>query len=179
MSEELTEGDWIVHQQHGVGQITAIEKKTINNEEHRYFRVRTDSGVYWLPVKSIPDYVRAVSSRYKFRKVLGIIRQQPQPLLKNYKERNRQISERLENATLETKGALIRDLHARRFAEGLNLSALNERQLTDLRQQFLCEMVVVMDLEMHEAEEVLDKALQKSVSQISGSLDEEKIVNRD
>ncbi len=174
MTEEtLEKGDWIVHHQHGVGQITAIEKKTIANEEHSYFRVKTNKGVYWLPTKNIPDYVRAVSSQYKFRKVLGIIRQPPQPLLKNYKERNRQISKRLENATLETKGELIRDLHARRYAEGINLSALNERQLADLRQQFLCEMVVVLGIEMHDAEAMLDKALRKSVLQISGSLDEE------
>jgi RNA polymerase-interacting CarD/CdnL/TRCF family regulator len=175
MTEEvLAEGDWIVHQQHGVGQITAIEKKTIGNEEHQYFRVRTNSGVYWLPVKSIPDYVRAVSSQTKFRKVLALISQAPQPLLKNYKERNRQISERLENATLETKGELIRDLYARRYAEGLNLSALNERQLSDLRQQFLCEMVVVLDVEMREAEEMLEKALKKSVLLISGSLNQDE-----
>ncbi len=173
MTEDVLEkGDWIVHQQHGVGQIEAIETKTIGSEEHQYFRVKTGSGIYWLPIMNIPDYVRTVSSRYKFRKVLGLIRQSPQPLLKNYKERNRQISERLENATLETKGELIRDLYARRHAEGISLSALNERQLSDLRQQFLREMVVVLEIDMQDAEEKLDKALQKSVLLIEGSLDE-------
>ena len=164
MTEDVLEkGDWIVHQQHGVGQIVELEKKTIAGEENQYFRVKTNSGIYWLPVKKIPDYVRTVSSQYKFKKVLGLIRQTPQQLLKNYKERNRQISERLENATLETKGELIRDLHARRYMEGLSLSALNERQLADLRQQFLREMVVVLEIEIEEAEEKLDKALEKSI----------------
>ena len=164
MTEDVLEkGSWIVHQQHGVGQIIEIEEKKIGNEERKYFRVKTSSGVYWLPIKKIPDYVRTVSSRYKFRKVLGLIRKPPQPLLKNYKERNRQISERLENATLETKGELIRDLHARRHTEGMNLSALNERQLADLRQQFLREMIVVLEIEMSAAEEKLDRALQKSI----------------
>ena len=167
MTESVLEkGDWIVHQQHGVGQIEAVEEKKIRDEARKYFRVKTSSGVYWLPVSGIPDYVRTVSSRYKFRKVLGLIRKPPLLLLNNYKERNREISERLENATLEVKGELIRDLHARRHMEGMSLSALNERQLADLRQQFLREMTVVLEIEMQSAEEKLDKALEKSVSKI-------------
>ena len=175
MAEEiLDKGDWIVHQQHGVGQIKAIETKKIGSEERKYFRVKTNGGIYWLPIKEIPDYVRTVSSRYKFRKVLGLIRKSPQLLLNNYKERNREISERLEYATLEVKGELIRDLHARRHMEGVSLSALNERQLADLRQQFLREMTVVLEIDMQSAEEKLDKALQKSVLKIDESHYEKK-----
>ena len=167
MTEDVLEkGDWIVHQQHGVGQIKAVEKKKIGSEERKYFRVKTSSGIYLLPFREIPDYVRTVSSRYKFRKVLGLIRKSPQLLLNDYKERNREISERLENATLEVKGELIRDLHARRHTEGVSLSALNERQLADLRQQFLREMIVVLEIDMQGAEEKLDRALQKSVAKI-------------
>ncbi len=170
MAEDMLEkDDWIVHQQHGVGQIEAIEEKKIGDEARKYFRVKTSSGIYWLPISGIPDYVRTVSSRYKFRKVLGLIRKPPQLLLNNYKERNREISERLENATLEVKGELIRDLHARRHMEGLSLSALNERQLADLRQQFLREMTIVLEIDMQNAEEKLNKALEKSVSKIDQS----------
>lgn len=172
--ERIKEGDWIVHQQHGVGQIKAIETKKIGSEERKYFRVKTDSAVYWLPIREIPDYVRTVSSQYKFRKVLGLIRKSPQLLLNNYKERNKEISEKLKNATLEVKGELIRDLHARRHMEGMSLSALNERQLTDLRQQFLREMIVVLEIDMQSAEEKLDKALLKSVSKIDESHYEKK-----
>ncbi len=164
--EELEIGDWIVHQQHGVGQIKELEAKKIGGQEKKYFRVETSRGVYWLPTESVPDYVRTVSSEYKFRKVLRLIREHPQLLLKNYKERNRQISEKLEHATLEIKGELIRDLYARRHQEGVNLSALNERQLADLRQQFLREMSVVLDIEMQAAEEKLNKALTKSIEKL-------------
>ncbi|HIE25556.1 MAG TPA: hypothetical protein EYP74_06080 [Anaerolineales bacterium] len=161
--EEFKKNDWIVHQQHGVGQIKEIEIKKIGREERKYFRVETSGGVYWLLVGAVPEYVRAVSSRYKFRKVFALIRERPQPLHKSYKDRNRQISEKLENATLETKGELIRDLYARRHQEGISLSVLNERQLADLREQFLREMSVVLDIDMQEAEEKLNRALKKSV----------------
>ncbi|MBT3321640.1 MAG: hypothetical protein HN392_05070 [Anaerolineae bacterium] len=164
--EELKKGDWVVHQQHGVGRIVEIEKKSIGGNEKQYFRIDTSGGVYWLPVGNIPEYVRTVSSQYKFRKVLKSIREHPEELLKNYKERNRQISEKLEGATLEVKGELIRDLHARRYQEGVKLSALNERQLADLRQQFLREMSIVMEIDMEEAEERLDKSLNRSVEKL-------------
>ena len=164
--EELEVDDWIVHQQHGVGQIKEVETKQIGGKEKKYFRVETKGGIYWLPTENIPDYVRTVSTEYKFRKVMKLIREHPQPLLKNYKERNRQISEKLENATLEVKGGLIRDLYARRHQEGVNLSALNERQLADLRQQFLREMSVVLGIEMQTAEGRLNKALTKSIEKL-------------
>ena len=162
--EMLEKGDWIVHGQHGVGQIEAIEEKKIGENIEKYFRVKVSRGVYWLPISKVPDYVRSVSSSYKFRKVLKIIREEHQELLTNYKERNRQIAEKLENASIETIGELIRDLDARRHIDSVKLSAVNERQLAELRQQFLREMTVVLEIEMEEAEKKLDKALKKSMA---------------
>ncbi len=164
--DTIKKGDWIVHRQHGVGQIEGTEEKKIGDDVHRYFRVKVKGGVYWLPVNNIPDYVRVVSSANQFQEALKVIRKAPQEMSENYKEREREVSEKLENATLETKGELIRDLQARRMIEGMKLSALNERQLDSLRMQFLREMVVVLEIDMKEAEEKLDKALRKSVSRL-------------
>ena len=163
----LEKGDWIVHKQHGVGQIKAIEEKKIGKKTHEYFRVSVSDGVYWLPVEKVPDYVRSVSSQYRFHKVLEMISEAPKKLQKDYKERNKTISERLEDTTLETKGELIRDLDAWRRLEGVNLSALNERQLTTLKKQFLREMTIVFEIEIDKAEEKLSKALGKSFEKLS------------
>ena len=162
--EMLKKGDWIVHRQHGVGQIEGTEEKKIGEDVHRYFRVNVRGGVYWLPIKNIPDYVRIVSSENQFHEVLKVMRKARQEMADNYKERERDVAEKLENSTLEVKGELIRDLQARRMMDGMKLSALNERQLDALRMQFLREMVVVLDIDMEEAEEKLDKVLRKSVS---------------
>ena len=167
--EKLDKGDWIVHKQHGVGQIKAVEEKTIGDSVRQYFRVDVSGGVYWLPTTDMPDYVRPVSSHYKFRKVLKLIREAPAELPQEYKERDRKIAERLEDPALESKGKLIRDLHARKQTEGAKLSALNERQLDGLRIQFLAEMVIVLDVEMREAEDRLDKALKKSLVELTES----------
>ena len=164
MTEDtLEKGDWIVHKQHGVGQIKDVEKKTIGGDIQNYFRVKVSGGVYWLPTKSIPDYVRSVSSRYRFRKVLNLIKKTPEELPRDYKIRDKVIAARLSDATLEAKGELIRDLFARRHDDQLNMSALNDKQLTELRKQFVREMVVVLKIKPQEAEMKLDKALQASL----------------
>ena len=162
--EAFKQGDWIVHRQHGVGQIKETEEKTIGTDVRKYFRVEIKGGIYWLLTENIPDYVRPVSSPNQFQKALKLIREAPQDMSENYKEREREVLLRLEDPTLETKSALIRDLHARRETEGMKLSALNERQLDELMTQFLREMVVVLEIETGDAEQKLSKALAKSIS---------------
>ena len=168
-AESLQKGDWIVHKQHGVGQIKAIEEKKIGSKIHQYFRVSISDGVYWLPVEKVPDYVRSVSSQNKFHQVLELIGEMPEKLQRDYKERNKTISAQLEDTTLETKGTLIRDLDAWRRLEGVNLSALNERQLISLKKQFLREMTIVFEIEMDRAEEKLRNALEKSFAKLEST----------
>ncbi len=162
-------GDWIVHRQHGVGQVEAIEKKEIGGSESKYFRVKVDKGVYWLPVNKAPDYIRPVSSEQKIRKALEMINEAPQDLPENYKNRNKYIADELDGATLDAKGEMIRDLHARGPNSAVNLTVIDSRQLDQLREQFLREMIVVLGIEMFEAEEELDKALRASVEKMKKS----------
>ncbi|MBT3337753.1 MAG: hypothetical protein HN855_08345 [Anaerolineae bacterium] len=164
MDGTLKTGEWIVHKQYGVGQIMAIEEKIINGKTREYFRVKISGGVYWLPIKKIPDHVRFVSSKYKLSKALRVVSKEPVLLSKNYKIRNKEVAERADGATLQAKGELIRDLHARRHTEGISSSIMDERQLTTLRQQFMREMSVILDIEMEEAEAKLDKALAISIA---------------
>lgn len=165
-TEDLEKGDWIVHKQHGVGQIKGIEKKELAGNEKKYFKVRISSGVYWLPIKKIPDHIRGISSKYKLSKALRTIRRLPKDLPRNYKTRNSEVEERATSATLQVKGELIRDLHARHFKEDVNLTTIDERQLNLLRKQFLREMSIILGVEMNEAEVKLDKALARSITKL-------------
>ena len=162
--EMYHKGDWIVHKHHGVGQIRGIEKKTIGGDAQDYFRVKVSEGVYWLPVTQIPEYVRSVASQKKLQKALKLIRKAPKPLPSDYKENDRVIAARLADATLEANGELIRDLFARRHDEQMRMSAFSERYLTELRKQFLREMVVVLGVEKDVVRKKLDHALQVSLS---------------
>lgn len=165
MAEDtLHEGDWIVHKQHGVGQIRGIEKKAIGGDVRDYFRVRISGGEYWLPTNPLPEYVRSVASNYMFRKAFKLIKKAPQELPKEYKENDRVVAARLADTTLASNGELIRDLFARRHDDQVRMSAMSERHLTELRKQFVREMVVVLGVEKEEGKKRLESALQESLS---------------
>ncbi|MBC8335061.1 MAG: hypothetical protein ISR59_01470 [Anaerolineales bacterium] len=162
--DTLHEGDWIVHKQHGVGQIRGIEKKSIGGDAQDYFRVEITGGEYWLPTNPIPDYVRSVASLYILRKVMNLIRKPPQDLPKDYKENDREVAARLADATLESNGELIRDLFARRHDDQKRMSAFSDRYLTELSKQFVREMVIVLGVEKEVGKKKLNLALQESLS---------------
>lgn len=164
LEDTLKEGEWIVHKQYGIGQIRGVEEKKIGGKARSYFRVRITGGVYWLPTKKVPDYVRFVASKYKLYKTLRAIKEKPVELPKNYKQRNNLVAERSAEATLQATGELIRDLHGRKREQGGISSIVDERQLTNFRQQFIREMAVILDIDTEDAEAKLDKALAESQS---------------
>ena len=166
MEETLKAGAWIVHRKYGVGQVTGVETKNIGGETREYFRVKISSGSYWLPIKQIPEHVRAVSSKYKLTKALQAMREKPNPLPKNYKIRNKEVAQRAEGASLFAKGELVRDLNARRHIEGVNVSIMDERQLDTFRQQFAREMSVILEIPTEEAEAKIEAALAEGISQL-------------
>ena len=163
MEETLKAGEWIVHRKYGVGQIKGVEKKNIGVETREYFRVKISSGSYWLPIQQIPEHVRSVSTKYKLLKALHAMSEKPNVLPKNYKIRNKQVAERAEGATLQAKGELIRDLNARKYLEGINMSIVDERQLATFRQQFTKEMSVILNASIEEAEVEIDEKLNESI----------------
>ncbi|MEJ2549830.1 MAG: CarD family transcriptional regulator [Anaerolineales bacterium] len=62
-------GNWIVHPIYGVGQISRIEEKCVNETTCAYFRVEADETTYWIPVDCVEDSrVRKVISRSAFRR---------------------------------------------------------------------------------------------------------------
>lgn len=163
MDETLKTGEWIVHKKYGVGQVKGLERKIIGGEAREYFRVKISTGFYWLPIQHIPDRIRFISSKSKLLKALQAISEKPHILPKDYRVRNKQVAERAEEATLQGKGELIRDLSARKYLEGSNMSIVDERQLESFSQQFMREMAVILDITLEEAEIKLNRALDESI----------------
>ena len=47
---EFQIGDWVVHSTHGLGQIMAIEERTINEIQSLYYMVKVASLTIWVPM---------------------------------------------------------------------------------------------------------------------------------
>jgi len=161
----FSKGDWIVHARYGVGQVKGIEKKELEGEQKLFFKVKTFDGVYWLSVvKTDVEYIRPITSEYKLKRALTIMRRPPKGLPENHTERSKLISETLRDPSLYPKARMIRDLHGKQHETKLNFT--EEDAFTLLKKQFLNEWSVVQDAEKSILEEKLDQALETSIDKI-------------
>jgi len=160
-----SKGDWIVHAQHGVGQVKGIEKKILEGENKVFFRVKTFDGVYWLSVvKTDVEYIRPITSEYKIRQALTTIRRAPKQLPKDHNKRNKVIVDALKDPSLLTKARMIRDLNGKQQESRLNFT--EEDAFIKMKNQLLDEWSVVKSEDRDVLEETLEKALQTSVDKM-------------
>lgn len=149
---KYSKGDWIVHLHYGVGQITGIEKKQIGDEKTAYYRAQTANSTFWVPVDGPDDSrVRQIASKYKIRKALKILKDQPEPLSDDHNERKRQINEAMGEIALESGARLLRDLSARQASSKLNPS--EEKALDQFSQNFILEWSVSMESDIEKTRE--------------------------
>lgn len=158
---ELSEGDWIVHSRHGLGQITGMDTKELLGDHKVFYVVKTKSITYWLPVaESISSCIRPVASPQTFKKALKIAAEEAQPMENNFRRRLTYIKEQIQDGSLVSKAALIRDMYARNACKDIHIN--EKRILETLQQQFINEWVVACDIEPEDAHIELRKALKES-----------------
>ncbi|RQV96940.1 hypothetical protein EH221_04290 [bacterium] len=105
------EGDWIVHNAYGVGQIRSIEQKPIHGETVSVFRVKTRNSIYWLPIENADNSrVRRISGQEKLDQALAQLETAPENMGTDYRSRNNHISEILAGGSIVEKVGLLRDL---------------------------------------------------------------------
>ena len=159
-------GDWIVHAHYGVGQVKGIEKKVLEGEKKLFFKVKTFDGVYWLSVvKTNVEYIRPITSEHQIKRALTIIRRPPKQLSENHTQRNKAISDALNDPSIYAKARMIRDLNGKQQESRLNFT--EEDAFLKMKKQLLNEWSVVQDIDRKVLEEKLDKALETSVEKIA------------
>ena len=159
-------GDWIVHAHYGVGQVKGIEKKVLEGEKKLFFKVKTFDGVYWLSVvKTNVEYIRPITSEHQIKRALTIIRRPPKQLSENHSQRNKAISDALNDPSIYAKARMIRDLNGKQQESKLNFT--EEDAFLKMKKQLLNEWSVVQDTDRKVLEEKLDKALETSAEKIA------------
>jgi RNA polymerase-interacting CarD/CdnL/TRCF family regulator len=158
-------GDWIVHVYYGVGQILSKENMTLEGTRQMYFRIKTENSSYFLPLKKIDlNRVRPLASKYQIKKALALTRKPPRKLSKDYKVRNKEISQAINDISLYSKAKMIRDLQGRRVSDYLNLGEID--RLKNLKEDFCVEWAIVLQKNRKIAEKMLDEALRISSREI-------------
>ena len=104
----------------GLGHIQKIEKKRIDGETHRYYRVENRDSIFWIPVdsKSLPR-IRPVATENELKSALRQLASAPDDLPGNYKNRKRILEEAYEDGSLASACSIIRDLNGWKTEENL------------------------------------------------------------
>lgn len=152
-------GDWIAHCYHGIGQIEAIERRRVGDQDSAYFRIKMANNTFWIPVEQMnSDQIRPTTGKARFQEAVEALGEPPvrmDPGLNKRRARIKRVT--AENAPKET-ARLIRDLRARR-REGKGLNQTERQALRELTKRFLQEWALCAGLTMSQARRQLNRQL--------------------
>ena len=148
-------GDWIVHSNYGVGQITGLERKRLAGEDVLYFRVDGDNGIFWLPVQMAEtmDRVRPVASKRRLKEAIKALGEKPDKLELNYKQREARIKETRSESLLVPIAQLVRDMTY--WASQKKLTLKEQDTLDELTNRLVKEWSVVSEIQPQKAKSKL------------------------
>jgi RNA polymerase-interacting CarD/CdnL/TRCF family regulator len=154
----LAKGDWLVHLMYGPGEIQEIETKSIAGEERKYYRVKAEDSIFWVPVDiSTNERVRPLATPERITRALRVLNEAPDQMLPDHKQRRKRIHEDVLDGKLRSDVQLIRDLSARQRQKGINKS--EQDSLERVKNRFLKEWALSMGIEINEANHRLNQLL--------------------
>ncbi|MGB7875749.1 MAG: CarD family transcriptional regulator [Anaerolineales bacterium] len=155
-------GDWVVHLIYGVGQVKKIEERPIGGTMKMCYHVRTNDGVFWLPLDNADDNerVRPIAGPKLIQRALNALKRAPKKMASNFQTRRKRIRQVSLDGDLNTDLKLVRDLNARQFKKGLN--ATEQDAFNTIVKRFLQEWSLSKGIEVDEAHEMLEHYLKES-----------------
>jgi RNA polymerase-interacting CarD/CdnL/TRCF family regulator len=144
--QALGVGDWIVHQQHGIGQIAGRTVNDISGEETVYFTLKTRNSVVWIPAERLSeDNIRPLATPEEMQEVIDILMRPAREMDESTRKRKSRIYQvETDNSPTEI-ARLVRDLRERRRSEG-KLYAAERRALRSLTKQLVNEWAAAFDV---------------------------------
>jgi len=158
-------GDRVFHPIHGVGQVESVEKKKLTGDlAILYYEVRTEKSTVWVPVDAQQAIgLRLLTPKRSLERFRTILKSKPTSLTNNHSKRHIEISNRLNEGSLEMMCQAVRDLAARGWKQSLSSAdAASLRKARDrLYQEWAAAEGVTVAKATEEVEALLSQA-QKS-----------------
>ena len=156
----FSSGDWVVHHNYGIGQIVAIEEKTIgkNRSKTTYYRIKLENSVIWVPITS--DMIRTVAPPEAFAEAIKVLERPSRKMSPSFQKRLVRLRQAEAKATPKTLAKVVRDLWGRQKRRG-NLSQTEDRFFRKMVDRFLTEWAVSTGLEKSRTSEKLYFMLQQ------------------
>lgn len=152
-------GDWLVHHHHGVGQLMGRETKRIGGQEGVYYRLDMEKGSIYVPEDNLNgEWFRPVASQDTLTEVKEVLGRPPQEMAQNFNTRKGQILQAMTENSIVDIARFIRDLYGRRTRRK-TLSSTEDSLLRKLQSRLLAEWTVASGLADGEAQRKLTSLL--------------------
>jgi RNA polymerase-interacting CarD/CdnL/TRCF family regulator len=157
-------GDWIVHDNYGVGEVVDIMDRDLDGQRDTYFKVSAAEIEYFLPSdKAGADHIKTIRSQKEFDQALEIISEPPSLMSEPSHRNKRVITERWLDGSLPARAALIRDLNGRNHIKELSY---DEKRTFEKAENFFINEWIISNpsLTKIKAKQKLNEALNLSIA---------------
>lgn len=163
----MARGEWIIHANHGIGQVARLEEKTVGGDNQAYIRVEGQKYDWWISVDSIDETpIRPLRKPSTFKRALRLLKDEPEELPKDAKERRRHIIDMLSVGSPAALCKVVRDLTA--MSRTRQLPEEDKRILNKYRQTLLDEWTITLATEKGDAAERLEEYLAEGSPEETG-----------
>ncbi len=156
--EVFAEGDLVVYPNHGAGHVAGVEEKTVLGEERRYYIVYIADGGLTLNIPAEGETgLRPCSGEEGVVEALSVLRGDAQSMPANWNHRLKHNQEKLRSGEISRVAEVVRDLSV--FGGKHGLSTGERTLLAKARRILISEVALVRDLQVEEAEALVNAAL--------------------
>ena len=154
-------GDKVVHPQHGAATIAKKLKQEFAGEKKDYFvlDIATEQLTVMVPVDTIEEVIRPIISKTQARKVLGVLKEEPQEAGSNWSRWYKVLNEKMTSGDNFQVAEVVRDLNYAQQTKGI--SPALKRMLSKARVTLTSELEFSLEISDEDAVKRLDRALPK------------------
>jgi len=149
----------VVHPQHGAATIAKKVKQEFNGDKKDYFvlEIATEQLTVMVPIDTIDDVIRPIISKTQARKVLSVLKEEPQEAGSNWSRWYKVLNEKMTSGDIFQVAEVVRDLNYAQQTKGI--SPALKRMLSKARVTLTSELQFALDIDEEEAIKKLDRAL--------------------
>lgn len=157
-AQTFGEGDIVVYPNHGAGCVSGIEEKTVLGEERRYYVIYIQDSGLTLSIPADGDTgLRYCSDEGGIAGALTVLEGGAVEMPSNWNHRLKHNQKKLREGDIEQVAEVVRDLSSYSKEHGLSTGERN--MLMKARQILSSEIALVRELNLREAETLVDGAL--------------------
>jgi CarD family transcriptional regulator len=158
---KYTVGDKVVHPQHGAATIAKRLKQEFGGEKRDYYvlDIATEQLTVMVPVDKIDEVIRPIISKTEARKVLAVLKDEPQEAGANWSRWYKVLNEKMTSGDIFQVAEVVRDLNFAQQTKGI--SPALKRMLSKARLTLTSELSFSLEIDDEESVRRLEKALPK------------------